>query len=95
MGGRRKGPGVAARDRTGRLLGVVHLEPPLPSVVIDFDGRLFIPASVAFASSITRRFRVVPREDQPRVPPNPAWRDVPLPSEQAEKGEKNGNDACG
>ena len=87
MGGRSKtGPKsntVVARDRMGRALAIAAFPPSLPPVPTEFEERGFIPASVVFASSASRRFRVVPRADLPRPPVDDRWKDVPLPSEVA------------
>lgn len=81
MGRRGKRIEVVARDRTGRALGVATFEPPLPPVPTELERRGFIPATVAFSPSASRRFRVVPRDDLPRPVVSDAWKDVPLPSE--------------
>lgn len=86
MGGRSKRDRrneVVARDKTGRTLAVATFPPPLPPVPTKFEELGFIPASVVFASSASRRFRVVPRDDLPRPVVSEAWKSVPLPSEVA------------
>lgn len=79
---------VVARDKTGRTLAVATFPPPLPPVPTEFEERGFIPASVVFASSASRRFRVVPRADLPPPVVNARWKDAPLPSEVAACEEK-------